>query len=63
MMQAVVKQGPAPGARTIIPLTPDGLQSLYGDWEVVRRKRDRGAAGFTATKPERQLDTAVNVSE
>jgi hypothetical protein len=39
------------------------LQSHYDGWLVTRRKRARGGAGFIATKPERQLDTALNVSE
>jgi hypothetical protein len=54
---------PTPGARAVIPLGPDSLQSHYDDWQLVRRKRVRGGAGFAATKPERQLDTALNVSE
>ena len=53
---------PSVGAHTVIPLAPDALESHYDDWQLVRRKRGRGA-GFTATRPERQLDTALNVSE
>lgn len=54
---------PTPRAHAVIPLAPDGLQSHYEDWQLVRRKRARSGAGFTATKPERQRDTALNVSE
>src|SRR5437660_1527281 len=39
------------------------LQALYGDWHVTRRRRTKAGAGFTATKPERQADTAANVSD
>ena len=53
----------APAAREVIPLAPEALQALYGDWHVTRRRRTKAAAGFTATKPERQADTAANVSE
>lgn len=54
---------PTPSTRGVIPLAPDALQSLYDEWEITRRKRSRGGAGFVATKPERQLDTVLNVSE
>jgi len=47
----------------VIPLAAEALQAQYGGWEIVRRRRGKASAGFTATKPERQLDTALNVSE
>src|SRR5437660_610657 len=53
----------APAAREVIPLAPEALQALYGDWHVTRRRRTNAGAGFTATKPERQADTAANVSD
>ena len=53
----------APAAREVIPLAPEALQALYGDWHVTRRRRTKAGAGFTATKPERQADTAANVSD
>jgi len=54
---------PSPSASEVIPLAPEALQAQYGGWEIVRRRRSKAGAGFTATKPERQLDTALNVSE
>src|SRR5256885_2237162 len=54
---------PSPTASEVIPLAPEALQAQYGGWEIVRRRRTKAGAGFTATKPERQLDTAVHVSE
>jgi hypothetical protein len=54
---------PTPAVHAVIPLAPEALQSHYDGWLVTRRKRARGGAGFIATKPERQLDTALNVSE
>src|SRR5213079_2501518 len=54
---------PSPTASEVIPLAPEALQTQYGDWEIVRRRRTKAGAGFTATKPERQRDTALNVSE
>jgi hypothetical protein len=53
----------APAAREVIPLAPEALQALYGDWHVTRRRRTKASAGFTATKPQRQADTAANVSD
>ena len=53
----------APAAREVIPLAPEALQALYGNWHVTRRRRTKAGAGFTATKPQRQADTAANVSE
>src|SRR5437667_258379 len=53
----------APAPREVIPLAPEALQALYGDWHVTRRRRTKAGAGFTATKPERQADTAANVSD
>lgn len=50
----------APGA--VIPRGPEALAALYDGWQITRRKRGRGA-GFLATKPLRQLDTALRVSE
>jgi len=47
----------------VIPLAAEALQAQYGGWEIVRRRRGKTRIGFTATKPERQLDTALNVSE
>jgi hypothetical protein len=67
-LQALTRPGgvhlilPTPGAREVIPLAPEALQSQYAGWQIARRKRARGD-GFVATKPERQLDTALNVSE
>jgi len=54
---------PSPSATEVIPLAPEALQAQYGGWEIVRRRRIKAGAGFTATKPERQLDTAIHVSE
>jgi hypothetical protein len=54
---------PTPSSREVIPLAPDALKSLYEQWRVTRAKRSRTGTGFVATKPERQLDTALNVSE
>jgi hypothetical protein len=55
---------PAPEHREIIPLAPEALQTLYRGWQVQRGGRSRSKrAGFTAIKPPRQLDTALNVSE
>src|SRR5438309_1690765 len=53
----------APAAREVIPLAPEALQALYGDWHVTRRRRTKAGAGLTATKPERHADTAPNVSD
>src|SRR5439155_792141 len=50
-------------AREVIPLAPEALQAQYGGWHIARRRRTKAGAGFTATKPERQVDTAVNVSD
>jgi len=47
----------------VIPLAPEALQAQYGGWHIARRRRTKAGAGFTATKPERQVDTAVNVSD
>lgn len=54
---------PSPTASEVIPLAPEALQAQYDGWEIVRRRRATAGGGFTATKPERQLDTALNVSE
>jgi hypothetical protein len=54
---------PSPSASEVIPLAPEALQVQYDGWEIVRRRRAKAGGGFTATKPERQLDTALNVSE
>jgi hypothetical protein len=54
---------PTPTVHAVIPLAPEALQAHYDGWLVTRRKRARGGAGFIATKPERQRDTALNVSE
>ena len=50
-----------PGA--VIPRGPEALASLYDGWQITRRKRARAGAGFLATKPARQLDTALRVSD
>lgn len=50
------------GAREVIPLAPEALQSLYRGWQLQRSRRTK-RSGFTAIKPPRQLDTALNVSE
>src|SRR5204862_384895 len=52
-----------PAAREVIPLAPEALQALYGEWQVTRRRRGKASGGFTAIKPERQADTAANVSD
>jgi len=54
---------PTPTAREVIPLAPDALKALYEQWQITRGKRSRAGGGFMAVKPERQLDTAANVSE
>ena len=53
----------SPNASEVIPLAPEALQAHYDGWEIARRRRSKAGAGFTATKPERQLDTAANVSD
>jgi hypothetical protein len=46
----------------VIRLEPESLESLYHGWEIERAKKsDRGA--FVATRSERRLDTAANVSD
>ena len=51
----------------VIPLAPDTLRSHYHNWQIdgARRPRraKRGQGGFTATKPPRQHDTSLNVSD
>lgn len=54
---------PSPSASEVIPLGPEALQAHYDGWDIARRRRAKASAGFTATKPERQLDTAANVSD
>jgi hypothetical protein len=54
---------PSPSASEVIPLGPEALQAHYDGWDITRRRRAKASAGFTATKPERQLDTAANVSD
>jgi len=54
---------PLPTSSEVIPLAPEALQAQYGGWAITRRRRAKAGAGFTATKPERQLDTAARVSE
>jgi hypothetical protein len=54
---------PSPSAHEVIPLAPEALQAHYEGWEITRRRRAKASAGFTAMKPERQHDTAVNVSD
>jgi hypothetical protein len=53
---------PSGASREVIPLAPEALQALYQGWQVQRSRRSK-RSGFTATKPPRQLDTALNVSE
>ena len=48
--------------REVIPLAPDALQTLYRGWQVQQGRRSK-RSGFTAIKPPRQLDTALNVSD
>ncbi|MEX2155378.1 MAG: hypothetical protein WD773_00925 [Gemmatimonadales bacterium] len=50
------------GAREVIPLAPEALQALYRGWQLQRSRRSK-RSGFTAIKPPRQLDTALNVSD
>ena len=54
---------PTPAAREVIPLAPEALQAAYAGWGISRRRRTRAGSGFLATKPERHLDTALNVSD
>src|SRR6266571_4309189 len=54
---------PSPTAAQVIPLGPEALQAQYGGWEITRRRRAKAGAGFTATKPERHVDTAARVSD
>jgi hypothetical protein len=49
-------------SREVIPLAPEALQALYRGWQLQRSRRSK-RSGFTAIKPPRQLDTALNVSE
>ncbi len=53
---------PAAAERQVIPLAPEALQTLYRDWQVQSGRRSK-RSGFTAIKPPRQVDTALNVSE
>jgi hypothetical protein len=53
---------PAAARREVIPLAPEALQALYQGWQIQGSKRSK-RGGFTATKPPRQLDTALNVSD
>jgi hypothetical protein len=53
---------PANENREVIPLAPEALQMLYRGWQVQRSRRSK-RSGFTAIKPPRQVDTALNVSE
>ena len=50
------------GSREVIPLAPEALQAFYRGWQVQRGRRSK-RSGFTAIKPPRQLDTALNVSD
>lgn len=54
---------PVPSSSEVIPLGPEALQAQYTGWDIARRRRAKAGAGFTATKPERQADTAANVSD
>src|SRR2546421_9624929 len=53
---------PASENREVIPLAPEALQTLYRGWQVQRGRRSK-RSGFTAIKPPRQVDTALNVSD
>jgi hypothetical protein len=53
---------PANENRGVIPLAPETLQTLYRGWQVQTGRRSK-RSGFTAIKPPRQLDTALNVSD
>ena len=53
---------PASANQEVIPLAPEALQTLYRGWQVQLGRRSK-RSGFTAIKPPRQLDTALNVSE
>ena len=59
----IVLPSPPPPAAHVIPLAPEALQALYNGWQITRRRRAKTGAGFTALKPERQADTALNVSD
>jgi hypothetical protein len=48
--------------RGVIPLAPEALQAFYRGWQVQKGRRAK-RSGFTAIKPPRQIDTALNVSE
>lgn len=53
---------PAAATPEVIPLEPESLESLYRGWEIERAKKS-GRGGFVATRVERRLDTAANVSD
>ena len=53
---------PEGGSREVIPLGPEALQAFYRGWQLQRSRRSK-RSGFTAIKPPRQLDTALNVSD
>lgn len=56
---------PEAASRSVIPLAPEALQSLYRGWQVQGGRKSK-RSGFTAIKPPRQADTAppaLNVSE
>src|SRR5207248_5293151 len=42
---------PSLTASEVIPLAPEALQARYGGWDIVRLRRSKAGAGFTATKP------------
>ena len=53
---------PADPTPEVIPLEPESLESLYRGWEIERAKKG-GRGAFVATRVERRLDTAANVSD
>lgn len=53
---------PAAEHREVIPFAPETLQTLYRGWQVQPGRRSK-RSGFTAIKPPRQADTALNVSD
>ena len=53
----------APGLeRAAFVANPEALQTLYRGWQVQTGRRSK-RSGFTAIKPPRQLDAALNVSD
>jgi len=47
----------------VVPLSPEQLQQVYADWQIIRRPRSPRSSGFAAIKPPSQSDTPQSVSD